>query len=277
VFAWMDDSEGSCELVVSKPEDDEEAADSFSVDWQTVPRLVHPMGGHLPEKRMLKKCQQLESMAREVVRIVKGHPLGSAWSPVIVDFCSGGGHLGILVAHLIPNATVCLVENKEESLRRAIERVQLLELSNCRFFQCNLDYFCGSFDLGVSLHACGVATDLVLKSCLDRSASFVSCPCCYGAVRENHVLEYPKSNAFKKMNWKFKDYLIVGHTADQTHATSAKDLQGRRAMDIIDSDRCREAEESGRYEAVELKTLRPPECTPKNNIIVGVRKEHTKK
>jgi hypothetical protein len=72
VFAWMDDSEGSCELVVSKPEDDEEAADSFSVDWQTVPRLVHPMGGHLPEKRMLKKCQQLESMAREVVRIVKG-------------------------------------------------------------------------------------------------------------------------------------------------------------------------------------------------------------
>ena len=56
-----------------------------------------------------------------------GHPLGpSAWSPVVVDFCSGGGHLGILVAHLLPRATVCLVENKEESLRRAVERVEAM-------------------------------------------------------------------------------------------------------------------------------------------------------
>ena len=131
------------------------------MNWTAVPRLVHPMGGCLPEKRLLKKCQQLESMAAEVVKIaagevglgsrrwsacflflqpsgivkvngdfnsslgrIPGHPLGTAWSPVVVDFCSGGGHLGILVAHLLPGATVCLVENKEESLRRAVERVE---------------------------------------------------------------------------------------------------------------------------------------------------------
>ena len=57
---------------------------------------------------------------------IVGHPLGPAWSPVVVDFCSGGGHLGILVAHLLPRATVCLVENKEESLRRAVERVEAM-------------------------------------------------------------------------------------------------------------------------------------------------------
>lgn len=47
---------------------------------------------------------------------------------VVVDFCSGGGHLGIVLAHLLreENATVCLVENKEESLRRAHRRVKLL-------------------------------------------------------------------------------------------------------------------------------------------------------
>ncbi len=47
---------------------------------------------------------------------------------VLVDFCSGGGHLGIVLAHLLKdeNATVCLVENKEESLRRAHRRVKLL-------------------------------------------------------------------------------------------------------------------------------------------------------
>ena len=39
-------------------------------------------------------------------------------------------------------------------------------MSNCRFFQCNLDYFRGAFDVGLSLHACGLATDLVLAKCL---------------------------------------------------------------------------------------------------------------
>ena len=43
-----------------------------AVDWTTVPRLVHPMGGCLPEKRLVKKCQQLESMAAEVVKIAAG-------------------------------------------------------------------------------------------------------------------------------------------------------------------------------------------------------------
>ena len=43
-----------------------------AVDWSTVPRLVHPMGGCLPEKRLVKKCQQLESMAAEVVKIAAG-------------------------------------------------------------------------------------------------------------------------------------------------------------------------------------------------------------
>ena len=56
------------------------------------------------------------------------------------------------------------MENKEESLMRAILRVKRLGLSNCRFFQGNMDYFTGKFDIGVSLHACGVATDLVIWS-----------------------------------------------------------------------------------------------------------------
>ena len=44
---------------------------------------------------------------------------------------------------------------------RAVGRVARLGLTNCRFFQGNMDYFLGKFDVGVSLHACGVATDLV--------------------------------------------------------------------------------------------------------------------
>ena len=46
-------------------------------------------------------------------------------------------------------------------------------MSNCRFFQCNLDYFRGAFDVGLSLHACGLATDLVLAKCLSAPSGLV--------------------------------------------------------------------------------------------------------
>ena len=63
--------------------------------------------------------------------------------------------------------------------------------------QTNLDYFTGDFDVGTCLHACGVATDLVLQRCLDKRASFVVCPCCYGAIQNPHTVLYPRSRAFK--------------------------------------------------------------------------------
>lgn len=283
-------------LSPSKADKDGNDKKSNKIDWSSLPHLVHPMGGMLPEKRLLKKCQQLENLASAVLDVVanervewskngqrepvttptfdssqpSNHPrdhFGDRAWPIIVDFCSGGGHLGILLAFLLPQAQIYLVENKEESLRRAFERVDKLGLSNVGFFQCNLDYFSGGFDIGVSLHACGVATDLVLKACLDNQAHFVCCPCCYGSVQENHILTYPKSLAFQQMSWNFRDYLVLGHTADQTHVNHDKTLQGFRAMDIVDSDRALEAIERG-YQ-VELTTLWPPSCTPKNNLLVG--------
>ena len=112
----------------------------LKINWTSLPELVHPLGGELPPERLEKKCQQLENLASAVNTI---------YSPgdVIVDFCSGGGHLAILLAYLFPDATVYLVENKEESLKRAIKRVEALELKNCRFFQGNMDYFKGIYVL----------------------------------------------------------------------------------------------------------------------------------
>jgi len=65
-------------------------------------------------------------------------------------------------------------------------------------FQCNLDYFHGQFNIGTCLHACGVATDLVLQQCLDRGASFVVCPCCYGNIQNTHLVTYPRSQRFRE-------------------------------------------------------------------------------
>jgi len=126
----------------------------------------------------------------------------------------------------------------------------------------------GIFDIGVSLHACGVATDLVIQMCINQGASFVSCPCCYGSVQDNHQLTYPRSALFTNTSMSVRDYLVIGHSADQTHdEQNVKTNQGKKCMAIIDTDRCIQAKESG-YQ-VHLSKLVPESCTPKNNLLVG--------
>lgn len=65
----------------------------------------------------------------------------------MVDFCCGSGHLGIVIAYLVPGLTVILVDNKEESLRRAKERVEKLNLNNVMIVHSNLDYFKADFQV----------------------------------------------------------------------------------------------------------------------------------
>ncbi len=86
-------------------------------------------------------------------------------------------------------------------------------LTNCVLFQCNLSYFRGAFDVGVSLHACGTATDLVMCACVDAGAHFVCCPCCYGSVarsrdkekEDGDAVRYPRSEKFlQEGGWKLE-------------------------------------------------------------------------
>ncbi|XP_044734881.1 glutathione S-transferase C-terminal domain-containing protein homolog [Chrysoperla carnea] len=230
-------------------------------DWNTIPIEANPNGGALPVSRADRKCEQLENLAKSVIKLAKAQD-------TIVDFCSGSGHLGILLAVKLPNCLIILLENKEESLSRAKDRVEKLQLENVKFLQCNLDYFSGDFNIGVSLHACGVATDLVIQHCLRRNAAFVCCPCCYGGVHDCHHLTYPRSRIFRESGLTLKDYLVLGHSADQTHGDEhVKSKQGNLCMNIIDTDRMFQAKEF-KY-AVCLGKLEPNTCTPKNNLVVG--------
>lgn len=231
-------------------------------DWTSVPFEAQPEGGQLPEKRLERKGQQLENMTKAVLKIAKQ-------CDQIVDFCSGSGHLGLILAHSLPRCTIILLENKEESLSRARLRANKLKLSNIVFCQSNIDYFCGAFNIGVSLHACGVATDLVMERCLQQRAAFVCCPCCYGSIQPNHMIVYPRSHVFRTSKLSLKEYLVLGHSSDQTHdQENVKTSQGNKCMGIIDTDRCLRAKELGYF--VSLSKLEPPSCTPKNNLLVGI-------
>ncbi|CAG4951597.1 unnamed protein product [Colias eurytheme] len=258
----------------TKPEDIERALSSVTedleltvqdnnmddgVDWDTIPSGANPSAGHLPVERVNRKSQQLENLTLAVTAMAKEGDL-------IVDFCSGSGHLGILIAHLLPKCTVILLENKEKSLLRARNRAHEMGLTNVYFFQCNLDFYIGKFDIGVALHACGIASDLVLDKCLQANAKFVLCPCCYGSLHATDRLTYPRSSKFKSVS--IDQYLCIGHTADQTHKEHPLSVRGARCMAIIDSDRGKLAEEHG-YK-VTLSRLKPLSCTPKNNLLIGV-------
>lgn len=235
--------------------------------WNDIPYDGLPEGGKLPQKRLNRKKEQLENLAREVIAIAKDND-------VIVDFCSGSGHLGIILACKLPNCKIILVENKEESLNIAKKRTDKLNIDNIEFFQCNLDYFTRKFDIGTSLHACGVATDIVLQHCLRSNASFVCSPCCYGKIIEMPHIKYPRSHAFQE-HLLYNDYLVIAHCSDQTHdiendkVNVEKSLQGEYCMDIIDTDRITQAKELN-YNVL-LTRMMPEKCSLKNRLLIGYK------
>lgn len=240
--------------------------DDIEFDWLRIPIDANPNGGALPAKRASRKCEQLQNIVKAVMKLA----IGKLYN--IVDFCSGSGHVGILLAVLLPNSKIFLVENKEKSLSRARERIIKLNLNNVNIIQSNLDYFVGHFDIGVALHACGLATDLVMETCIRNNAHFILCPCCYGGVKNCHHLTYPRSTQFKNTELGYEGYLSIAHAADQTHdEDNAKTKQGYFCMDVIDTDRKLYAE-SCKY-VVHLGKLHPSTCTNKNNLLVGIFKE----
>lgn len=134
-----------------------------------------------------------------------------------------------------------------------------------------MNYFDSQFEIGVALHACGSSTDLVLQKCISANppASFVCCPCCYGSVQNNHMLHYPRSSLFQESGISLKHYFVLSHASDQTHdEENEKTEQGKLCMQVIDTDRCLEAQEHG-YQTVYLKKIVPQTASPKNHILVG--------
>lgn len=241
------------------------AGQTIALPWTTYPPAVHPQDGALPPSRLERKCQQIENIVGEVIRLSKP-------GDIVVDFCSGGGHVGIVLAYSLPQCTVVLIENKASSLLRAKARIDTLALSNVLFYQCNLDYFTGRFNVGVCLHACGQATDLVLQKCYAQNAAFVCSPCCYGSIQPNHSVQYPRSGLYRQILPRLAAYLTLGHTADQTHGPAhPSTAQGQLCMRFIDDDRLVHANSLG-YDT-KLVLMQPLTCTPKNHMLIGTRKQ----
>ncbi|KAM9026766.1 glutathione S-transferase C-terminal domain-containing protein isoform 1-T1 [Ara ararauna] len=235
---------------------------TWTLDWAHLPSAVTPGEGKMSKDRALRKQQQLDNLASAVTKLAKP-------GDVIVDFCSGGGHVGIVLAHMMPSCQVVLIENKELSLIRAKDRSDELGLNNVWFIQANLDYFNGTFNIGVALHACGVATDMVIEHCIKAQAAFVISPCCYGFIQNTVKFKYPRSHQFKEI-LSYKEHMTLCRFADQTavQLPPERKLIGKQCMGLVDLDRAWAAEEQN-Y-SVQVISMEPESCSPKNNMLVGI-------
>ncbi|XP_049577412.1 glutathione S-transferase C-terminal domain-containing protein isoform X2 [Syngnathus scovelli] len=163
----------------------------WALPWDSLPDAINPTEGKMSNIRTVRKRQQLNNLVAMVTQLAKP-------GDTVVDFCSGTGHMGIVLAHALPLCQVILIENKEESLIRAHGRSLELGLENIGFIQANLDYFTGPFQIGVALHACGVATDMVMEHCIQAGAVFVISPCCYGFIQNAVKFTFPRSKRFQE-------------------------------------------------------------------------------
>ncbi|XP_077427024.1 glutathione S-transferase C-terminal domain-containing protein [Vanacampus margaritifer] len=233
----------------------------WTLPWDRLPDAINPTEGKMSSIRTVRKKQQLNNLVAMVTQLAKpGH--------TVVDFCSGTGHVGIVLAHALPLCQVILIENKEESLIRAHSRSIELGLENIGFIQANLDYFTGPFQIGVALHACGVATDMVMEHCIQAGASFVISPCCYGFIQNAVKFTFPRSKKFQE-TLIYKEHMILCRFADQTapQLPPERRLIGKQCMGLVDLDRSWGAESHG-YQ-VQVMTMEPETCSPKNNMLVG--------
>jgi hypothetical protein len=159
----------------------------------------------LPAARQERKKEQIESIINIAVDFL---PLNGS----CVEFCAGGGYVGLAIAALRPDCIVYLTDMNSISLKFAERRAVKMSLQNVKFAHFELSTllnhsFIGvnksnvvskldwldRFDIGVALHACGSATDAIQKLCMSKNAAFVVSPCCYGFVQQ--LTEQNKSSS----------------------------------------------------------------------------------
>nr|UYG55604.1 glutathione S-transferase 1 [Arma chinensis] len=211
----------------------------------------------VPSSRKERKTQQIQSFISAALGVCRE-------GDIVVDFCAGSGHVGLALASCLPpTVQVVLLDAKEGSLTRAREKVAELGLNNVWLIQANLGYFTAQFQVGLALHACGVASDLMLHKCLEKGANIILCPCCYGSIKPNETLKYPQSEKYRETGLSQDGFIVLGHCADQ------ETQQGERSMLAVDTDRCLAAAEKG-YR-VELLKMEPITCSTRNNLIIAVK------
>lgn len=192
----------------------------------------------------------LEIVADSEKDIVQGDDL------YILDLCCGKSYLSFALYYYFNTVrgykvTMDCVDLKKDVIEFCSKIAEKLHYTGLRFVAGDIREFSiqRAPDLTVSLHACDIATDIVLAKGIDScSRVILSTPCCHHEMM--HQL---------KPQGIFTDFLLEHSILKQKLADAATDAL-----------RCKVLEING-YQVTALELIDPDE-TPKNVLIKGIKK-----
>ena len=172
-----------------------EPIECTQIDWSALPKDLDPYTAHVSAPKAARKRAQVANLATLVAAILARRSIAPkpdarcstapdagppADPPTVIEFGSGGGHLGLVLASLHPAAHFILLEVDANAHAICCQRICELGLQNAEAVLGDATDFTGRFDIAVGLHCCGSLTDAVIAQCRRVHAGFVLCPCCYG-------------------------------------------------------------------------------------------------
>lgn len=256
-------------------------------------------GGGLSGKRARKKEGQLSSMIRCVLAMLREDAFGPALKEErstskirIVDFAGGSGHLGVPLALLLPRCEVVIVDLKKRSLDVARERAAacgvMEPIGNLKTYLGSITKYEEPFDIGLALHACGEATDLVLRACGEAKAAFITASCCVGKLQISGLnpyvyqankdnaptVDYPQSSFYRHcLCLSCDNFDALAKAADHAEDGSEKKTNPikRSAKLFLEGDRLAYMAETYGYHrnSIAITRMEPLDSSPKNDILLG--------
>jgi len=201
-----------------------------------------------------KKARELSALLEEMQRLL---PASRRRSVTLVDAAAGKSYVGLVAAEMLlaerADATVVTLERDPKRVQLAREAARLVRTPaniDCRVGDVgDAALWPASATLAVALHACGVASDLVIDRALSSGArALLLIPCC--TSREARALRRAEQ------------------LAEVMGVPRAAPVRRRFLQSLVDSERTLRLEAAGyRVEVVEFVA---PTVTPHNLLLRAV-------
>ncbi len=215
---------------------------------------ISDKNGRIHDKKQ-SKFRQINKFV-ENVRDIYSH-LDSDGELVVYDLCCGKSYLSFAVYHYLKNVmgrdvVMYGVDLKADVIEYCNKVANDVGFDNLKFFCADItQYECEKKpDLVISLHACDIATDIVLDKAIKEDARVIlSTPCCHHEL--NHTI-----------NCKELSFVTEYSMLRQKLCDAATDALRLKRL------------EANNYSCVALELIDPEE-TPKNILLRAIKKSNT--